>query len=462
MFPTEIFRTAAFRFVLASSAAFSALTLLLFGFIYWQTTIYETNRIDTILIGESNTLVTESRPDLIRAVGSRLSTDLHRITFAALFSPQGALIAGNLQQPPVGLVADGRVHGVSANRLNPASSETEPALAIARTLANGDLLVIGRNIDELVELRGLVHRALTLGLVPALLLSLLAGIILSTRSLNHIKIIHQTLKRIIRGHLQERLPTRGTRDDLDQLVYAVNGMLDEIAKLMVDLRGIGDNIAHDLRMPLARLRARLERGRSQQVPAAELEDIVDRAIADLDQISAIITAILRIGEIENGGRHAGFTWLDLDEVMCELAELYQPIAEAAGIEFHFQTNHAGTILADRDLLMEALVNLVDNALKFTPAGGSVTVAALRRAEVPVIRVEDTGPGIPLDQREHVTKRFYRSDKSRSIQGSGLGLSLVQAIVRLHGFSLAIVADPPGCVIEITCGAVRDDAYGHHN
>lgn len=434
------------------SAAFSVLTLVLFFFIYWQTAIYETNRIDAILNSEAAALAGEPQPDLVRAVGMRLSIDLHRITFAALFTPQGTLIAGNLQQKPAGLPSDGQVHSVDANRLNPTSSDLEPARAIARVLPNGDLLVIGRNIDELVELRGLVQRALILGLVPAILLSLVTSIVLSTRTLNHIKVIHQALQRIIKGHVRERLPTRGTRDDLDLLVYAVNDMLDEISMLMDELRGIGDNIAHDLRMPLTRVRARLERSRSQVVSTSALEQTVDLAITDLDQISATITAILRIGEIESANRQAAFTRIDLGELVTELAELFQPIAEAAGITLQARIREEGAVVGDPDLLMEAFVNLVDNALKFTPSGGTVFLTLYQGAHGPVVRVADTGPGIPLDEREAVMKRFYRSDKSRHVAGSGLGLSLVLAVVRLHGYALTIVGDPPGCVFEMTCAS----------
>lgn len=453
----EIFRTAAFRLSLSLSAAFSALILLLFGFVYWQTAVYETNRIDAVLINEARVLAAAPRDELIRSVGVRLANDLHRITFAALFSPDGRLIAGNLLRPPAGLAIDGKVYPVDASRFDPASRSPEPARAIALRLPDGDLLVIGRNSDELVQLRHVVLRGLLLGLAPAVLLSLLAGVVLSSRTLNHIRIIRRSLQRIMRGHIEERLPTRGTRDDLDQLVAAVNAMMDEIAALMDELRGIGDNIAHDLRMPLARLRARLERSRVQAGSQQELEAAVDQALTDLDQLAAIVAAILRIGEIENTRRQAGFAVLALDEMVRELAELFQPIADAAGIALSAHVDAPGSITGDRDLLMEAFTNLVDNALKFTPAGGSVFITCYRNPEgAPVLRVTDTGPGIPEKERQAVMKRFYRSDKSRHVPGGGLGLSLVTAIMRLHQFRLAIVGEPPGCIFEVTCTPTPGD------
>jgi signal transduction histidine kinase len=253
----------------------------------------------------------------------------------------------------------------------------------------------------------------------------------------------------VAGDLRERLPTRGGNDPFDQFALSVNGMLDEIETLIQEIAGIGDNIAHDLRTPLTRVRVRLERGREHASTLEELRTVADQAIAGLDQTLTIITALLRIGEIEHSHRLEGFSEVRLGPLLREVGDLYEPIAEDKRVAFRVEAADEATVHGDRDLLFEAVVNLVDNAVKFTPEGGRVDLALLRRDRETVIRVSDTGPGIPETEREAVIKRFYRSDKSRSTEGLGLGLSLVAAIVNLHGFRLTIGGNP-GCTVEIVC------------
>jgi signal transduction histidine kinase len=249
--------------------------------------------------------------------------------------------------------------------------------------------------------------------------------------------------------LRERLPTRGGDDPFDQLAVSVNQMLSEIETLIQEIAGIGDNIAHDLRTPLTRVRVRLERGRERAATVEELRAVADQAIAGLDQSLTIITALLRISEIEHSGRLAGFSDVLLAPLVREVGELYDPIAEDKGVSLRVEAADEMTVHGDRDLLFEAVANLVDNAVKFTPDGGRVELGLLRHGGENVIRVSDTGPGISENEREAVAKRFYRSDKSRGTAGLGLGLSLVAAIVKLHGFRFAITAGP-GCTVEIAC------------
>jgi signal transduction histidine kinase len=249
--------------------------------------------------------------------------------------------------------------------------------------------------------------------------------------------------------LRERLPTRGGDDPFDQFAVSVNRMLGEIETLIQEIAGIGDNIAHDLRTPLTRVRVRLERGRERAATLDELRAVADQAIAGLDQSLTIITALLRIAEIEHSRRLEGFSQVRLAPLVSEVGDLYEPIAEDKGVTLRVDAADEATVHGDRDLLFEAVANLVDNAVKFTPEGGRVELALLSRDNESVIRVSDTGPGIPESEREAVTKRFYRSDKSRGTEGLGLGLSLVAAIVKLHGFRFTL-ADGPGCTVEIAC------------
>jgi PAS domain S-box-containing protein len=231
------------------------------------------------------------------------------------------------------------------------------------------------------------------------------------------------------------------------ITAAVRAALLEEA--LQEAKVVGDNIAHDLRTPLTRVRIRLERGRERAATLEELRAVADQAMAGLDQSLTTITALLRITEIEHSRRREGFSEVQLAPLIREAADLYDPIAENKGITLRVEALDGATVHGDRDLLFEAVANLVDNAVKFTPEGGRVELALLHKEGETVIRVSDTGPGIPEVEREAVTQRFYRSDKSRNTKGLGLGLSMVAAIIKLHSFHFRISAGP-GCAAEILC------------
>jgi signal transduction histidine kinase len=215
------------------------------------------------------------------------------------------------------------------------------------------------------------------------------------------------------------------------------------------MAGVGNEIAHDLRTPLTRVRLGLERGRANAKTPEEYQAVTDRAIGGVDQALTIITTLLRIADIEYGGRLGGLDNVALADLVREVGDLYEPIAEDKHITLHVASGDEATVRGDRDLLLEAVANLVDNALKFTPAGGCVELALIHGENESIVRVTDSGPGIRENEREAVMRRFYRSDKSRNSSGFGLGLSLVSAIVKLHGFRLTL-ATGPGCVAEIAC------------
>jgi signal transduction histidine kinase len=283
-------------------------------------------------------------------------------------------------------------------------------------------------------------------------LVLAAGIWLSRQAQWRVKAVNQSIERIMEGHVHERLPAQDTADDFDQLANSVNRMLAKIEGLLAEMQGVGDNIAHDLRTPLARVRTLLERGRDRARTLEELIAVTDRAIIGLDQAQSIITALLRIGEIEGGQRKSAFGDVDLSELVQEAGELYGPMAEAKQVHFEVQTEPTPLVDGDRDLLIEGIANLLDNAIKFTPPGGTVHLRVADLGEGPVVRVSDTGPGIPPEERAAVMKRFYRVDKSRHVKGSGLGLSIVLAIVKLHDFNITVGDAQPGCCFEMLCYA----------
>src|SRR5713226_5202048 len=237
---------------------------------------------------------------------------------------------------------------------------------------------------------------------------------------------------------------RGVGSDITAAVRA--GQLEEALQ---EAKVVGDNIAHDLRTPLTRVRIRLERGREHASTLEEFRAVADRAIAGLDQLLTTITALLRITEIEHSRRRERFGEVQLAPLIREVDDLYGPIAEDKGVTLWAEAPDGATVQGDRDLLFEAVVNLVDNAVKFTPEGGRVELVLLYKEGETVIRVIDTGPGIPEIEREAVTHRFYRSDKSRNTKGLGLGLSMVAAIIKLHDFRFRITAGP-GCTAEIAC------------
>src|SRR5712691_1170589 len=444
----DFIHTTTFRWTLAIAGAFVLYTLVLFGFVYWQTAAYLISEADTVLTEELRVFAANTPEQRLAEIDDRLRKDPRRIKIAGLFGDDGHRIVGNIESLPGGLRPDIPTVAVVV-RLEGSDRENQKVKLAAHPLPSGEILVIGRNIDEIAEIAEIVWRALALGLLPAFGLAVAVGMVLSLRALGRLSDVNRRILRIVAGDLRERLPARGSDDPFDQLAVSVNGMLGKIETLVHEIAGVGDDIAHDLRTPLTRVRVRLERGRKHASTLEELRAVADQAIAGLDQSLTIITALLRIAEIEHSRRLERFSEVGLAPVLREVGDLYEPIAEDKHVALTVEAADEATVHGDRDLLFEAVANLVDNALKFTPEGGRVELALLRRQGETVIRVSDTGPGIPEMERGEVTKRFYRSDKSRRTEGLGLGLSLVAAIVNLHGFRFTIGGNP-GCTAEIVC------------
>jgi len=439
----EIFRTPSFRIAGISAAVFVFGVLVLFAFVYWQTASRETRTVDRFIEQQVRSLADNHPPELIRALVLGGDQSERHIAYAALFDSRLHPIAGNLAALPEHFPVDGVAHAATL----PGARQVRAAAA---RMPDGEILFIARDVAELEQLQGIVRRALLLGVIPALLLALAAGALLSWRELRRVRMVHRAVARILRGDLKERLPARNAADDFDRLAMAVNRMLDEIQRLLDEIRGVGDNIAHDLRTPLTRVRARLERAREASRGADELDTAIDAAIAGLDQTLHIVTALLRIAEIEAGNRRAAFGTIDLARIVRDVAELYGPIAENAGIELTVAADEPRLVKGDRDLLVEAVANVLDNALKFAPPASRIDLSVIDGPEGPIVRVRDRGPGIPPDERQQVLKRFYRGDKSRSLPGSGLGLGVVNAVMALHRFRIAIGDAKPGCMFDLIC------------
>ena len=444
---------------LLAAVIFTVSILLLFAFILWQTAGYETGRTDIFLRHEAAAMAREPPSQIEADVKVRFAHDLHRKSFAAVLAPNNTVLAGDIGPLPAPPIPDGQARAATILRTEAGGAVPETVRLVALRLADGRILLTGRSADELSQLHRVVWRALALGLVPGVILALAAGILSSLRSSARLRAMNIAIAHIMRGQLTARLPVPNPADTLGALAASVNRMLDEIEHLVGEIRAAGDGIAHDLRTPLARVRARLENGRAHAPTRQALATIVDCAIADLDQCAAIVTALLRISEIDSTQRRAGFSNVALAPILSELADLYQPVAELRHITLILEPQAANPVVhADRDLLFEAMANLLDNAVKFTPQGGSVRLSLTHGAAGPTMWITDSGQGIPPAEREAVLQRFYRADRTRAAPGSGLGLSLVAAIVRLHGFELLMHTVPNGFRAGIICPQKERTAF----
>ncbi len=445
----QFMRSNTFHWALMVAGVFAVFIIVLFGFIYWKIDDYLTARSDRVITAQLEGIAALPPERRLEAIDERLRQDPRGVQLAAIFAADGHRISGNLESLPPNLRIDAEAQGVDIVRTDRNGREHQTIRAIARHMQNGDVLVLGRNVDEAKEISHVVGQALALGLLPGFCLCLLAGAWLSVRAQRRVEEVNQRVQRIIAGDLRERLPQRTVDEPFSKLAVIVNGMLDEMETMIHALAGVGNDIAHDLRTPLTRARLTLERGRTNAATLEQLQAVADKAIAGIDQSLTIITALLRLAEIENSRRSAGFGTVALDDMLREVCDIYEPIAENKNIALHVGATNRLTVCGDRDLLIEAVANLVDNAIKFTPEGGKVDIALLRGEGETIVRVTDTGCGISEQEREAVLRRFYRSDKIRNTPGVGLGLNLVAAIVKLHGFRLAIHSGP-GCRVEIVC------------
>jgi signal transduction histidine kinase len=446
---SDFARSSTLRWTLLVAGIFAAFMVALLGFIYLKTKADLTMRSDRMIASQMNVFAQLSPERRVDAIDEHLKRDPGGVRLAGLFGSDGRRIAGDLESLPPDLKIDNAAQSVVVDRADESGREKQAIRLIARRLPNGDVLVSGRNVDEVGEIALVVGRALALGVIPAVLLCLAVGWALNARARRRIVEVNERVQRIVAGHLRERLPHRNTDDPFSKLAMIVNGMLDEMETLIHSLAGLGSDIAHDLRTPLTRARLALERGRTNAKTLEQLQMVADKTIEGIDQSLSIITAILRLAEIEKNQRSAGFGKVALADLIREVGDMYEPIAEDKGIALLVHSPHELSVHGDRDLLVEAVANLVDNAIKFTPAGGQVEIGLFRGNGEYIVRVKDTGFGISEHERDAVLRRFYRSDKVRQTSGLGLGLNLVAAIVKLHGFRFTILSGS-GCVVEIAC------------
>ena len=447
--PFRLLGSSAFRLALVYMTLFSASVLILLGFIYWSTAAYMAQQTDATIEAEIQGLAEryqiQGLSGLTRVIEQRLSRKPTGSSIYLLTTPGGTPLLGNLDRWPE---VDPDNEGWLNFRLEGAGEdETDIHLARARpfTLSGGFHLLVGRDIHDLVRIKRTIIRALAWGLGFTLVLGGIGGVMMSRSITRQIESINATSREIMSGDLSRRIPVRGSGDDFDRLAGNLNAMLDRIQSLMEEVRRVSDNIAHDLRTPLARLRNRLEEmraaaGSGNGIDPGEIEKVV----AEADGLLTTFNALLRIARIEAEERREAFREVSVDELAADVAELYEPLAEEKGQKLSRDLERDIRLPGDRDLLFQALANLLDNAIKYTPEGGHVMIELRRVGENGArLVVADDGPGIPPEAREKVFQRFFRLEESRTTPGNGLGLSLVAAVARLHGFTLSLDDNRPG-------------------
>lgn len=445
-------RGASFRFAVLYTLLFATSMAALGSFVYWSSVeVIERQVADTVqaeLRGLAEQYAVQGLPRLLEVIEQRSAPGGDTDNVYLLVGPGLRRLAGNLQSWPVAAEPDGEWLRLKLFRT---LEHTEPVLVGARAfeLRGGFRLLVGRDMQARESLRRTILEAIAWGLGAALLLGAFGGWALGRYLFGKVETVSRTSRRIVEGDLSQRVPLSGTGDAFDRLAENLNSMLERIETLMTGMRVVTDSLAHDLRSPLTRLRSRIEMALREHdgLHRDEGDDadrqVLEQAMADVETIRGTFDSLIAIAEAEAGVTRVAFQPVDLAELVAELGELYEPLAEESACRLVVSIGGAATILGHRQLLAQALSNLLDNALKYGCAGGEIELALARRGDSAELSVSDRGSGIPAEAREAVLKRFVRLDESRSQPGSGLGLSLVAAVAKLHQGALELQDNAPG-------------------
>jgi signal transduction histidine kinase len=432
---------------------FSCSVMLLIGYIGYAVTGQMERKADVVVRWQL--IYFGSLPDnkLADILQSRIEHENMHINYYGLFEANGAHIAGDVLMLPPGLSVERRgmtlEHTLSVAGAGAKQAPVVRAMAVRR--GDGTILVVAHDLTHILGIRQDVINALIGGGMFCLLAGLAVGLAFGMLQMRRVKAIRRVTVQIAQGELNQRLPTGG-RDELDLLSNLVNHMLDEIERLMNEVKGTCDGIAHDLLTPLGHVRTLLVQvaERADTLNDEQLPNLVACARSKTDKLLERFRAMLRISEIGALQRRSGFADAQLATLVAEVSELYEPLADCKSIKLRVKIEPVGAIHADRALLFEAFSNLVDNAIKFAPTCGTVCITLARTSFGPQVDIVDNGPGIPSSERQAVLKRFYRSEQTRHIAGSGLGLSMVSAVIQVHNFTMKIGNAEPGTRVTIEC------------
>jgi len=448
----RMFRTTAFKLSMVYLAVFTIFAGFLILYIASNTAHLVSIQIREAVDLELKALEAQYRLGGIRRL-TRVIERRSRRPGASLYlvtNSAGERIVGNVEALPASVLADGdtTMRPIPYARLGGELDDPEPHLALARVfqLSGGYTVMVGRDMGERERFISIIQRSLLLTAGMMVVLGMASWLFVSRRVMKRIDSVADTSRQIMAGDLSGRLEVTGTGDEFDRLALSLNGMLVRIERLMSGLKEVSDNIAHDLKTPLTRMRNRAETALAQSGEDAEYRDALQETIEDADQLIRTFNALLMIARVEAGSSTAEFAEVDAVELIRDVCELYEPLADDAGVGFSL--NAKGTILikANRELLSQALANLLDNAIKYcsqSEGEGEIQVSANADAGTVTISVADNGPGIPEADRERVTERFVRLEASRSKPGAGLGLSLVTAVAKLHGGRFELDDNDPG-------------------
>jgi signal transduction histidine kinase len=444
----RLLRTASFRLSALYAILFGASVLLLGVVAFWSTRSALEKQLTRRIEAETMLLEQEFRSNgidgLIATVRQR--TRVNGTLDYFVVDTAGKRLAGELPirsdrlgwvEIDTGQDAGGRQNG-----------ENETVRVLVTQLDGGFRLGVGEDLEQVGEMEETFLGILGSALGIVLVLGIGGGLLLSAAFLRRVDMITRTADAIIDGDLSRRIERTGSGDDFDHLSATLNAMLDRIAGLMENLRQVSNDIAHDLRMPLSRLRQDLEEARRRDLTAADFKRVIDDAVAEADVLLETFSALLRIAQIEAGTRRSAFRPVDLSDVVRTVAEAYAPAVEESGRTLRAEIAAGVQVHGDRGLLSQLFVNLVENALHHTPPGTTIALRLSRQPAGARAEVADTGSGIPADERVKVFRRFYRLERSRTTAGSGLGLSTVAAIVELHHAAIELLDNAPGLRVVI--------------
>ena len=455
----RLLRTQAFRIVGIYLAIFAVSTVALVGFVYWNTSLVLTRETDETIEAEVTGLEEQysslGLPGVTDAIIGRSVRREQGIYLLANSNHQ--VLAGNLDSWPQTSNATGGFVEFRYERRIGTATELRSARGRIMILAQGFYLLVARDVEDRRVLQNLFQTALVWGAGLMIVLGLLGGLLISHNFLKRLELINRTSRQIMAGDLSLRVPVTRAGDEFDDLSINLNHMLDRIERLLHGMREVSDNVAHDLRSPLNRLRNRLELAAMRQAPESETARDFDAAVQETDRLIGTFNALLLIAEAEAGSVRETMHDFSLNDVIEGVGELYGPLAEEKQLRFVVKTaSETGLIRGNLNLISQALANLVDNAIKYTPPGGAVVVSLENQPDGPMLVVADNGPGIPAPDRARVTERFVRLETSRNSPGTGLGLSLVAAVARMHEAELTFDDNHPGLRATLTFKRIAEE------